>query len=72
MRAYRLLLHLYPSSFRNEYGEEMRAVFERRRRDVTGVFGVVAVTLIGAYLFFETDYGREVLRKQICAIRAEH
>ena len=24
MRAYRLLLHLYPAAFRNEYGEEMR------------------------------------------------
>jgi hypothetical protein len=29
MRAYRALLHLYPASFRNEYGEEMCAVFAR-------------------------------------------
>src|SRR5439155_1567958 len=36
MRAYNVLLRLYPASFRNEYGEEMRAVFERRRRDITG------------------------------------
>ena len=36
MRAYNLLLRLYPASFRNEYGEEMRLVFARRRRDVTG------------------------------------
>lgn len=25
---YRWLLRLYPASFRNEYGDEMRAVFE--------------------------------------------
>src|SRR5262245_56233235 len=33
MRFYNLLLQLYPASFRNEYGGEMRAIFERRRRD---------------------------------------
>jgi predicted permease len=32
MRVYRLLLRLYPASFRAEYGEEMCAVFEARRR----------------------------------------
>jgi predicted permease len=32
MLAYRLLLWLYPASFRAEYGEEMCAVFARRRR----------------------------------------
>jgi predicted permease len=31
MRFYRALLHLYPSSFRAEYGEEMCAVFASRR-----------------------------------------
>ena len=36
-----LLLHLYPRSFRNEYGAEMRAIIARRRRDVDGVPGVV-------------------------------
>jgi predicted permease len=33
MRAYRWLLSLYPSSFRREYGAEMIADFERRRRE---------------------------------------
>jgi putative ABC transport system permease protein len=33
MRAYNLLLHLYPASFRHEYGGEMRALFARRLRD---------------------------------------
>jgi predicted permease len=32
MRLYRLLLHLYPSSFRNEYEAELTAVFAERTR----------------------------------------
>jgi predicted permease len=39
MRFYTFLLHLYPASFRHEYGEEMRAVFARRRREATGPAG---------------------------------
>ncbi len=42
MRLYRLLLHLYPQSFRHEYGGEMRAVFARRRERASG-FGVAAL-----------------------------
>ena len=38
MRFYRALLHLYPSSFRAEYGEEMCAVFERGDFVVRGHF----------------------------------
>jgi predicted permease len=30
MRLYRALLHLYPASFRNEYGEEMAVVFAQQ------------------------------------------
>jgi putative ABC transport system permease protein len=41
---YSLLLRLYPASFRNEYGEEMRAVFERRRLQASGA-GVVGLWL---------------------------
>jgi putative ABC transport system permease protein len=36
MRFYRLLLHLYPSSFRKDYGEEMAAILRLRLRDATG------------------------------------
>jgi putative ABC transport system permease protein len=35
MSFYRLLLHLYPASFRQEYAGEMCAVFARRRRDAS-------------------------------------
>ena len=50
MRIYRLLLHLYPSSFRAAYGEEMQSIFESRRRKARG-----AAALTGLWLgtFFE-------------------
>jgi hypothetical protein len=43
MRSYDLLLRLYPASFRAEYGEEMRAIWARRRRDAAGPLAVAAV-----------------------------
>lgn len=42
---HRLLLRLYPASFRNEYGEELRRVFARRRREAGGPIGVVLLWL---------------------------
>jgi len=36
MRAYRLLLHLYPRSFRDEYGEELCHLFAMRLRATSG------------------------------------
>src|SRR3954469_51721 len=44
MRIYSLLLRAYPASFRNEYGEEMRAVFARRRA-AAGARGTIALWL---------------------------
>ncbi len=43
MRFYDLLLALYPASFRQEYGAEMRALFEIRRRDASGPAAVAAL-----------------------------
>jgi predicted permease len=43
MRGYRALLHLYPSSFRREYGEEMEAIFAGRRRESSGPLGALAL-----------------------------
>jgi predicted permease len=37
MAVYQLLLHLYPSSYRAEYGEEMRAVFAMELRRSSGL-----------------------------------
>jgi putative ABC transport system permease protein len=42
---YRWLLRLYPTSFRNEYGVEMSAVFTRRRREASTAGGVAALWL---------------------------
>jgi predicted permease len=36
MRAYRWLLHLYPASFRAEYGDDMCVIFARERRTTAG------------------------------------
>jgi len=47
MRFYRALLHLYPTSFRVEYGDELAAVFAARRAGVTGIVGS-ASTLLAA------------------------
>jgi putative ABC transport system permease protein len=37
MTLHRLLMRLYPKSFRHEYGEELRRVFERRRREADSI-----------------------------------
>jgi putative ABC transport system permease protein len=45
MRLYRALLHLYPASFRAEYGEEMAAIFRVRLRDAGGPVARLATWL---------------------------
>jgi predicted permease len=40
---YDALLRLLPTSFRHEYGAEMRAVFARRRREAGGGFGLAVL-----------------------------
>lgn len=47
MRFYRALLHLYPRSFRAEYGAEMAAVFAR---EWNGAAGIAIVALIATTL----------------------
>jgi putative ABC transport system permease protein len=41
MRLHSLLLHLYPSSFRAEYGKEMTAMFRRRREQATTALSIL-------------------------------
>lgn len=41
MAIFTLLLRLYPRSFRDEYGAEMRAIVARRRRDAAGPGGAL-------------------------------
>jgi predicted permease len=42
-RTYRALLRLYPASFRAEYGDEMAAVWEQRRRETAGPWTAAAL-----------------------------
>jgi putative ABC transport system permease protein len=41
MRLYRALLHLYPASWRSEYGSELCALFEARWRPESNFFGLL-------------------------------
>src|SRR3954453_21729937 len=45
MKLYRALLHLYPASFRAEYGEELCAVFAQRRTHAANPFAQLAIWL---------------------------
>jgi predicted permease len=66
LRIYSLLLRLYPASFRNEYGGEMRAVFSRRR-GAAGALGTAALwvetiaDVIGNAAFVHWDLLRQDL-----------
>ena len=68
MRAYRLLLHLYPASFRQEYGEEMASILARRLRDATrparraAVWAAAAWETPGDALLVHLDLLRQDLR----------
>src|SRR5687768_14925381 len=43
MRFYLALLHLYPASFRAEYGGEMATIFRQRLRDAGGAVATAAL-----------------------------
>jgi putative ABC transport system permease protein len=45
MRWYSALLHLYPRSFRAEYGDELAAVFKARAREARGPAAICALWL---------------------------
>ena len=47
MRLYRLLLRMFPASFRDEYGSELSGAFDAQRRDATGIraVGLWAITI---------------------------
>ena len=67
MRGYRLLLHLYPASFRHEYGAEMSEVFARRRRDASGAVASAALWLetIADVFFNAVAVHLDVLRQDV-------
>src|SRR4051812_38150567 len=66
MDFYGFLLRLYPASFRNEYGSEMRAVFERRRRQTSSA-GALALWLgtIGETVVNAAAVHTDILRQDL-------
>jgi len=66
MRVYRLLLRLYPASFRNEYGGEMQRIFLRRRQQASGI-GLAALMLgaIGEVLVNAVAAHLDILRQDL-------
>jgi predicted permease len=74
MPLYRALLYLYPSSWRAEYGEEMRAVFATRRRGA-GPLGLLALwlevlpDLLANAIAAQWDVLRQDLRQALRALR---
>src|SRR5262245_34923699 len=68
MRAYRLLLRVYPASFRHEYGEEMASILARRLRDASSpisramVLSGAAWETLGNALLVHLDLLRQDLR----------
>ena len=66
MRFYDLLLRLYPASFRNEYGGEMRALFARRLQRAGGS-GAAAlwIATIGEVVFNAMAVHLDILRQDL-------
>jgi predicted permease len=67
MRAYDLLLRLYPASFRAQYGEEMRAVWARRGRDASGPLAMAAlwIATLSEVLFNAAAVHGDILRQDL-------
>jgi putative ABC transport system permease protein len=67
MNVYDALLRLYPASFRNEYGTEMRAVFKRRRREAAGPLAIAAlwVSTVGEVLGNAALVHLDILRQDL-------
>ena len=68
MRVYRLLLHLFPASFRHEYADEMSSILARRLDDASRPFGraatwaLAAWETLGSALLVHLDLLRQDLR----------
>jgi len=66
MRLYNWLLRLYPASFRNEYGEEMRPLFARRLRQAGGVGAVsLWITTIGEVVVNAAGAHVDILKQDL-------
>jgi predicted permease len=66
-RTYQRLLHLYPASFREEYGEELSAVFERQLQERQGLMGraVLWISTVISTLVTAIGVHLDVLRQDL-------
>src|ERR1044071_9621331 len=71
MNLYRLLLYLFPASYRNEYREQMCAVFEIRRRgeNVFVLWMKTLVDVLGNAAAVHADILRQDLRWALRTLR---
>ena len=66
MPAYDLLLRLYPASFRTEYGDEMRAIWARRRRDASGPLAALLwIAILGEVIANAAAVHWDILRHDL-------
>src|SRR5262245_37494026 len=67
MRLYKLLLYLYPSSFRSEYGKEMARIFvERRQRTANRLFVIGLWLGEGVDIFINASFVHwDILRQDL-------
>lgn len=67
MHLFRLLLHLYPTSFRHEYGADMSEIFARRLHDADGVVARAAlwVSTLGDVFLNATLVHWDILRQDL-------
>ena len=66
MRLYRLLLRLYPASFRAEYGEEMARLFgERRRRAAAAGWRLLWLEALGDAMTTAPRVHLDILRQDL-------
>jgi predicted permease len=66
MRFYDWLLQLYPASFRNEYGEEMRPLFARRLQQASGAAALsVWVNTIGEVIVNAAAVHVDILKQDL-------
>jgi predicted permease len=62
MPLYRIWLHLYPASFRSEYGDEMCAIFAQKQRNTSGRLAWFALWMS---TFFEIAFNAAAVHAEI-------
>ena len=67
MRLYKILLHLYPASFRAEYGDELARIFQQKRMMASGIFDLLILWLLSGVDVLHNAFGAhvDILKKDL-------